>query len=56
MEQGGSIISLRAVIRVKPGETKHLATLCKIMIMQMGWLHGEVEMDIEKYKQFNPGG
>ena len=55
-EQGDSIISLRAVGRVKPGKTRKLSTLYKIIIVQMGWLPGEVEMDNQEHNQFDPGG
>ena len=46
LEQGGSI-SLRAIVGVKPGKTPHLAALLKVMLLDMGWLHGEVETGSE---------
>ena len=49
LEQGDSI-SLRAIVGAKPGKTTHLATLREIVILQMDWPHGEVEMGNEQHK------
>ena len=40
---------------VEPRKTIKLAALCKIVILQTRWVHGELENDSE-YKQFDFGG
>ena len=43
LKQGGSI-SLQVVVGVKPDGPTKLAAFCKIIIVQLNWIHEEVEL------------
>ena len=53
-EQGDST-SVRAVVGAIPDKVSKLTTSYQTVILQMGLLHGEVEMDNQQHTQFDPG-
>ena len=46
----GAPFFIRSAVGVKSGKTTKLATLCEIIILKMGWLHGEAGTGSEQYK------
>ena len=48
--------SLQAIVSGIPDKTSKFAAYFQIDIVQLDWLHGEVEMDRRQHKQFDPGG
>ena len=50
------ITSFQVVVRVKPDKTSKRAASCQVIIVQLRWTHGEVELGWIQYKKFGPGG
>ena len=48
--------SLQALVVETRDKTSKLAASCQIVAVQMGWLHGKMEMNSRQHKQFDPGG